>query len=70
VTVVACSEEIQIERLMKRTGMTGVEAQAITRAQMPLPEKIKRADHMVWNNGPRSALAEQAQLLVNLWTKQ
>ena len=70
VTVVACSEEIQKERLMKRTGMTEVEAQTVIRAQMPLPEKIKRADHVVWNNGPQSELAEQARLLVNLWMKQ
>ena len=70
VTVVACSEEIQKERLMKRTGMTEVEAQTVIRAQMPLPEKIKRADHVVWNNGPQSELAEQARLLVSLWMKQ
>jgi len=70
VTVVACSEEIQIERLMKRTGTTAMEARTIIGAQMPLPEKIKRADHVVWNNGPRPALADQAQLLVNLWTKR
>ena len=70
VTVVACSEEIQKERLMKRTGMTEVEAQTVIRAQMPLPAKIKRADHVVWNNGPQSELAEQARLLVSLWMKQ
>ena len=39
-------------------------------AQMLLPEKAKRADHVVWNNGTRSELAEQARLLVSLWTKQ
>ncbi len=70
VTVVACSEDIQIERLMKRMGMTEVEAQAVIGAQMPLPEKIKRADHVVWNNGRPSELAEQARLLVSLWMKQ
>ena len=70
VTVVACSEEIQKKRLMKRTGVTSEEAQTVIRAQAPLPEKIKRADHVVWNNGPRSELAEQARFLVSLWTKQ
>src|SRR5437868_3158039 len=67
VTVVACSEDIQIKRLMKRTGMTEVEARAVIRTQMPLRKKIRRADHVVWNNGPRSELAEEARLLVSLW---
>ena len=70
VTVVACSEDIQMERLMRRTGMTEAESQTVIRAQMPLPEKIKRADHVVWNNGPQSVIADQARLLVNLWTKR
>jgi len=70
VIVVACSEDIQMERLMRRTGMTEAESQTVIRAQMPLPEKIKRADHVVWNNGPQSVLADQARLLVNLWTKR
>ncbi len=37
-------------------------------SQMPLTEKMKRADHVVWNNGPESVLAEQARFLMNLWT--
>ena len=37
------------------------------RSQMPLEEKIRRADHVVWNNGGREVLAAQAQLLVKLW---
>jgi hypothetical protein len=36
-------------------------------SQMPLTEKISRADHVVWNNGGRDLLAEQARLLVELW---
>ena len=70
VIVVACSEDIQMERLMRRTGMTEAESQTVIRAQKPLPEKIKRADHVVWNNGPQSVIADQARLLVNLWTKR
>jgi dephospho-CoA kinase len=36
-------------------------------SQMPLTEKMSRADHVVWNNGSREVLAEQARLLVNFW---
>jgi dephospho-CoA kinase len=37
-------------------------------SQLPLAEKVKRADHVVWNNGPESVLAEQVRFLRNLWT--
>jgi dephospho-CoA kinase len=70
VVVVACSEEIQVERLVKRMQINPAEARAIIAAQMPLADKIKRAHHVVWNNGPQSVLADQARLLVNLWTTQ
>jgi dephospho-CoA kinase len=68
VVVVACSEEIQIGRLMKRTGLDQDSATAIIAAQMSLTEKVKRADHVVWNNGPQGLLEEQARFLGNLWT--
>jgi dephospho-CoA kinase len=68
VLVVACSEEVQLRRLMKRTGLDRNSATAIIAAQMALTEKVKRADHVVWNNGPESVLAGQARFLMNLWT--
>jgi dephospho-CoA kinase len=39
-------------------------------SQMPLEEKIKRADHVAWNNGDRATLMEQAKKLVVLWQEQ
>src|ERR1700730_5710013 len=68
VVVVACSEEVQLRRLMKRTGLDRNSATAIIAAQMALTEKVKRADHVVWNNGRESVLAGQARFLMNLWT--
>jgi hypothetical protein len=38
-------------------------------AQMPLTEKISRANHVVWNNGGRDVLKEQARLLLGLWSE-
>jgi dephospho-CoA kinase len=67
VVVVACSPALQLERLMARTGLGKAEAQQMIDAQMPLTEKIGRADHVVWNNGGRDVLKEQALLLVGLW---
>lgn len=68
VVVVACSEETQMQRLMKRTGLDRNSATAIITAQMALPEKLKRADHVIWNNGRESVLTAQARLLVKSWT--
>jgi dephospho-CoA kinase len=42
-------------------------AQAMIDAQMPLTEKVSRADHVVWNNGERDGLKAQAKLLLDLW---
>jgi dephospho-CoA kinase len=67
VVVVACSEETQVQRLMKRPGMDRASAAAIIAAQMPLEEKMRRADHVVWNNGSEEVLREQARLLMDLW---
>src|SRR6266513_884232 len=46
------------------------EAEQMINSQMPLNEKIRRADHVVWNNGDRAVLAEQARFLVALWQQQ
>ena len=67
VVLVACSEEIQMRRLIQRTGLNRNGAAAIIAAQMPLSEKVKLADHVIWNNGPKSLLAEQAGFLTDLW---
>ena len=67
VVVVACSPGLQLERLMARTRLARAEAQQMIDTQMPLTEKIGRADHVVWNNGGRDVLAEQARLLVDFW---
>ena len=67
VVVVACSPRLQLERLMARTGLSPAEVRPMIDAQMPLTEKISRAHHVVWNNGGRDVLAEQAWLLVEFW---
>jgi dephospho-CoA kinase len=70
VVVVACSRKVQLNRLAKRKSLEGSEAEQMINSQMPLEEKIKRADHVVWNNGDRATLLEQAKELVALWQDQ
>jgi dephospho-CoA kinase len=67
VVVVACSPSVQLERLAARTGLERLAAQQMIDSQMPLTEKIARADHVVWNNGGKDVLEAQAGLLVNFW---
>jgi dephospho-CoA kinase len=43
------------------------EAMQLINSQMPQNEKIRRADHVVWNNDGRSVLAAQAENLIALW---
>jgi dephospho-CoA kinase len=49
--VVYTSPEIQIERLMKRNNFTYEEALMRINAQMPIDEKKKLADIVIYNNG-------------------
>jgi dephospho-CoA kinase len=70
VAVVACSQKMQLARLRKRMSVRNAEAKQMINSQMPLEEKMKRADHVVWNNGNRSSLMEQARFLVASWQGQ
>ena len=70
VVVVACSHKVQLDRLAQRKLLKGSEAEQMINSQMALEEKIKRADHVVWNNGERATLMEQARELVALWQGQ
>src|SRR6266516_5315177 len=70
VVVVACSYTTQLRWLMERTPLKPAAAEQMIKAQMPLAEKIRRADHVVWNNSGRAALVAQARLLVALLSKQ
>jgi dephospho-CoA kinase len=70
VVVVACSYATQLRWLMERTPLKPSAAEQMINSQMPLSEKIRRADHVVWNNGGRATLVAQARLLVALWKKQ
>src|SRR5204863_1142506 len=59
VVVVACSPSVQFQRLGDRTQLDRRAAEQMIDSQMPLGEKIARADHVVWNNGGRDVLLAQ-----------
>ena len=70
VVVVACSSQTQLHWLMERTSLERAAAEQMINSQMLLAEKIRRADHVIWNNGGQASLEEQARFLVALWQQQ
>jgi dephospho-CoA kinase len=61
VAVVAVGAEQQLQRLMARDRMSVAEAQARIAAQMPLAEKIARADFVIDNSGSEEETAVQVR---------
>jgi dephospho-CoA kinase len=70
VVVVGCSRKLQLARLRKRMSVRSADAKQMIDSQMPLEEKIRRADHVVWNNGDRASLMDQARFLAASWQEQ
>lgn len=66
VWVVWVDEETQIKRLMERNHFTREEALARIRAQMPLEEKMKRADRLIDNRGT----VEETKSIVTSYFKE
>ena len=54
--VVYCSEEQQLSRLMHRNNLTIEEAQSRINSQMPLSEKLSRADVVLDNSQTKTCL--------------
>lgn len=51
VVVVHCRPEVQLERLMRRSGLSREEAERRIRAQMPQEEKLRYADFRIDTSG-------------------
>ncbi len=66
IVVVACREEVQIQRLRARDGLSREEAIRRIRSQLELRKKIAKADFIICNNAGRDLLREKVDLL---WAK-
>ena len=51
IIVTACAQETQLGRVMVRDGLSRIEARRRIDAQMPLAEKVRRADYVIWTDG-------------------
>lgn len=49
--VVSCPQDMQIERLIKRNGLTHEDAMSRIAAQMPVADKVKMAKHVIDTSG-------------------
>ncbi len=65
VWVVNCTREQQIERLMRRNGLTREDAITRIEAQPPQSEKLARADRVIDNTGTAEMTVEQVRQLWN-----
>jgi dephospho-CoA kinase len=63
VLVVDCSEELQIERTIRRSHLSAEEIRAIMGAQLPRAARLERADDVLDNNADMDALRRQARAL-------
>lgn len=63
VLVVRIDERLQLERLMRRDGLSEAQARARMAAQMPQVEKAARADYVIDNSGSPAATVEQVRSL-------
>jgi transcription termination factor Rho len=59
VLVVASSRSTQIQRLKARGGFEDSLIESILAAQLPVQEKMSRADVVFWNEGPQSVIRSQ-----------
>jgi dephospho-CoA kinase len=64
--VVYIPEELQVERLAERDGISKEEAANILKAQLPIAEKVGYADYVIHNE---HSLEETKQQVEDLWIK-
>ncbi len=61
--VVDCPEEVQIARVVARSGLARAEAEALIRAQASRAERLRHADDVIQNDGSVDALRQQVARL-------
>jgi dephospho-CoA kinase len=68
VAVVSVDEDLQRTRLRARDGLNDAAAEDRIRAQMPLSEKVARADYVIDNSGSQEETAVQVRALFHQLT--
>ncbi len=63
VVVVDCTEAVQVERVMRRSGLSDGEVRRIIAAQVSRATRLAAADDVIDNSGPLAALEPQVRAL-------
>lgn len=63
VLVVDCPEDLQIRRVIARSGLSEAEVRAIMAAQLSRAERLAQADDVIDNSGERAAIAAEVAKL-------
>lgn len=66
IIVVTCEEDLQLQRLMERTGFTEVKAKLRIAAQMSLEKKAEMANFVIENSGSERDTREQTVKVINV----
>lgn len=61
--VVDCSEALQVQRTVARSGLAADEVRRIMAAQWPRWRRLQAADAVLWNGGEPAALESQCEAL-------
>jgi len=61
--VLACSPEVQWQRLREKRGLNDEVIKQMLAAQLPMEEKISRAEQVIWNDGCEDEVVAAAYLL-------
>lgn len=69
VLVVDCPEQLQVDRVMKRSGLTDAQVRAIMATQATRAARLAAADDVVVNAGEPSTLTPQVSRLHALYTE-
>jgi dephospho-CoA kinase len=64
VIVAACDPEEQVRRVMARDGLTEADARSRVNAQLPIAEKVRRADYVVWTTGTHAETSERVEGII------
>ncbi|XP_011060973.1 PREDICTED: dephospho-CoA kinase domain-containing protein isoform X1 [Acromyrmex echinatior] len=66
IIVVTCEEDLQLQRLMERTGFTEAKAKLRIAAQMSLEKKAEMANFVIENSGSARDTREQTVKVINV----
>ena len=69
IIVVNCTQKTQIKRLLKKKKYSKKEITQIIRSQMPLKEKIRKADFAIDNNGSLNRVESQIKSIISSMQK-